>query len=166
MLVDLYVSEARLFQRGGQFGGVVDGHTGDFVRPFEVARALAAAFVADEKHAARFQYAADFREALRKIGPEIHRFKCGDAVKSRVRKGQLCHVGTQHFAAPLRNGFSVDHAGFLHADCGVVNADGAAMRVGLQQFAYELTTPFLSFIGLILAIRTTSFLATFTLYTI
>ena len=59
----------------------IDGHTVNDLRPFVIFCCFAVCFVTDEKDSAGLQYSINLSEILRKLRPEIDRFKGGHYIK-------------------------------------------------------------------------------------
>ena len=78
-------------------------------------------------------------KALGQIGPEIDRFKRGDAIESRRFKWQLRRAGLQYLATPGVDGALIERSRSFHADLGMVDALDAALWACLQQPSYICT---------------------------
>ena len=133
IFVTLNPAKACLLQIHFQISIRIDGHTVNDLRPFVVFCCFAVCFVTDEKSPAGLQHPIDLSEILRKLRPEIDRFKCGCHIKLLRFKRQLCHACLLHIAPSFRNGTRIDLSRFFYADSRVVNALYLSLGTQFQQ---------------------------------
>ena len=69
---------------------------------------VAAALVANQKRAVRFEHSVDYPETLQKVRPEVNCLKCGDQIKPVRREDEVRDVPLQNDAAAIQNGVLVD----------------------------------------------------------
>ena len=133
VFVALNLTKSCLFQIHFQISIRIDGHTVNDLRPFVVFCCFAVCFVTDEKSPAGLQHPIDLSEILRKLRPEIDRFKCGCHIKPLRFKRQLCHTCLLHGTPSCRNGTGIDFSRFFYADSRVVDALHLALGTQFQQ---------------------------------
>lgn len=89
IFVYLHGMKAGLFQKLLQLFVLVDGHAADLLRPLLIPGFVAAAFIADEEHAAGLENPVYLPKALQKVRPEINRFKSCGQIELRSRKQRI-----------------------------------------------------------------------------